>query len=279
MHTHSSFSPDAERGVTIAKMAERAEALGLGYITVTDHCDCVYWNKAEEENYPEYQKSDSLMFGAREYAVQSIKEIVRLKENYPKLLCGIELGEPLQAPEAAAKITMMKELDLIIGSLHMNAGKPDFYWMDYSKMGLDEITSLLDDYYRELLEMCSVCDFDVLAHLTYPLRYIEGDHGIEAEHDRYTEKISAIFKKLIERGKGLEINTSGLRQKYGRTFPDLEYIKLYRKLGGEMITLGSDAHKLGDIGAGLKEGAELASEAGFRYTAVFRNRKAVFVRI
>ena len=279
MHTHSSFSPDADRNVSIAQMAEQAEKLGLGYITVTDHCDCVFWNTAEQQEYPEYQLSDSMMFGAGEYALESIREISRLKKRYPKLLCGIELGEPLQQPDAAEKITSLKELDLIIGSLHMNAGKPDFYWLNYSSMTRDDMTSLLDDYFSEMLKMCTHCDFDILGHLTYPLRYIEGENGIKIDIDLYKEIITAIFRKIISRGKGIEINTSGLRQKFGRTFPDIEYIKLYRSLGGEILTLGSDAHKLADIGAGLREGAELAKSAGFRYTAVFRNRKPVFVKI
>ena len=279
MHTHSSFSPDADRNAAVSLMAEQAEKLGLGYITVTDHCDCVFWNTGEEFDYPDYQQTDSMMFGAGKYSIKSIKEINRLKDRYPNLLCGTELGEPLQNMDAAEITASMEGLDLVIGSLHMNTGKPDFYWLDYKSMTSDEITLLLDDYFDELLEMCRVCDFDILAHLTYPLRYIEGEHGIIVSTERYTEKIAAIFRQLIYRGKGLEINTSGLRQKYGRTFPDRELIKLYYSLGGEIITLGSDAHRLIDIGAGLREGAELAQSAGFRYTAVFKNRKPSFEKI
>ena len=279
MHTHSFFSPDANPDATIEKMAETAKSFGLDYITVTDHCDCVYWDTDSEHNYHEYQKSDSMMFGARRYAAESIKKINELKEKYPWLLCGTELGEPLQAPEAAGIISSMKELDLVIGSLHMNAGKPDFYWMNYSEMTIDEIRALLEDYFNELYQMCASCSFDVLGHLTYPLRYIQGEYGIDIDIGIYRDRIEDIFRVLIENGKGIEINTSGLRQKYGKTFPDTEYIRLYHDLGGEIITVGSDAHSLKDIGAGIKDGTELAEYAGFRYTAVFKNRKAEFVKI
>ena len=219
------------------------------------------------------------MFGARRYAAESIKKINGLKEKYPWLLCGTELGEPLQAPEAAGIISSMKELDLVIGSLHMNAGKPDFYWMNYSEMTIDEIRALLEDYFNELYQMCASCSFDVLGHLTYPLRYIQGEYGIDIDIGIYRDRIEDIFRVLIENGKGIEINTSGLRQKYGKTFPDTEYIRLYHDLGGEIITVGSDAHSLKDIGAGIKDGTELAEYAGFRYTAVFKNRKVEFVKI
>ncbi len=279
MHTHSSYSPDADRNTSIAEMVTRADELGLGYIAVTDHCDCNFWYGAGEFDYPVYQQQDSMMFGAGEYAAASIKEAAELKERFPKLLCGVELGQPLQFEKAAAEITAHSKLDFVIGSLHMNSGKPDFYWIDYKAMSLNEIRRLLADYCKELLEMSISADFDVLGHLTYPLRYIVGEHGIEMRCDDLDETVRAVFSNLIDRGIGIEINTSGLRQKYGRTFPELKYVKLYRQLGGEIITLGSDAHRLSDIGAGLSVGAELAKEAGFKYTAVFKKRKPEFIAL
>ena len=92
MHTHSSYSPDADREVTVERMVRRARELGLGHIALTDHCDCNYWYREDETEYPEYQKPDSMMFGARDYAVSSIREAASLAEGYPELICGIELG-------------------------------------------------------------------------------------------------------------------------------------------------------------------------------------------
>lgn len=279
MHTHSRYSPDADRDAVIERMAEQAEKAGLGHIAVTDHCECNFWLTAEEKDYPEYQKPDSMMFGSRIYALQSIRETLELKKRHPGLLCGVELGQPLQNTSAAEEIYGTEGLDFIIGSLHMNAGKPDFYWLEYDKMDSSELYSLLDCYFTEVLEMCRCCDFDVLGHLTYPLRYIEGRSGIKVDMQRYDGIIREIFCTLIEKGKGIEINTSGLRQEYGRCFPDIEYVRLYRSLGGEIMTLGSDAHRISDIGAGLEEGAMLARQAGFRYAAVFKGRKPEFVKL
>ena len=273
LHTHSCCSPDADSTATIEKMALCAGKLGIDHLTVTDHCDCNFWYREDETEYPEYQKPDSMMFGARIYATESISRIAELKQRFPGLLCGIELGQPLQQPEAAGCILAREELDMVIGSLHMNSGKPDFYMMQYKKMDSSEIYSLLDSYFSELLEMCRQCSFDVLAHLTYPMRYIEGECGISVDMKRYDDIIREIFCTLRDNGKALEINTSGLRQPYGLTFPHIGYIKLFRSLGGELITLGSDAHRLEDIGKGIEEGAALAREAGFRYAAVFKQRK------
>ncbi|MCI7350510.1 MAG: histidinol phosphate phosphatase, partial [Ruminococcus sp.] len=93
------------------------------------------------------------------------------------------------------------------------------------------------------------------------------------------ELIAESFKTLISNGKGIEINTSGLRQKYGKTFPDLSYLKLYKDLGGEILTIGSDAHCTADLGKGVKEGSELAQAAGFKRICYFEERKPVFVEI
>ena len=272
-HTHSSFSPDADRGADIEKIPLQAAELGLDYITVTDHCDCNYWLPESEWDYKEYPKEDSIMFGCRDYATASVQRLTALKEQHKNLLCGVELGQPLQDTQAAGEILSCEGLDFVIGSLHMNAHTPDFYHLQYDKMDTSELNTLLDNYFSELLAMCEQNLFDSLGHLTYPLRYIEGEYGITPDMSRFDDTIRDIFCTLIRNGKAIELNTSGFRQRYGRPFPDERYLKLYRSLGGELITIGSDAHRLTDIGAGLKEGCDLLRECGFKYITLFKNRK------
>ena len=91
--------------------------------------------------------------------------------------------------------------------------------------------------------------------------------------------IADSLKTLIEKGKGIEINTSGLRQKYGDVFPSLKYVKLFRELGGEILSIGSDAHTVADLGSGITEGAKIALEAGFKYLCYFKERKPNFLKI
>jgi len=279
MHTHSNFSPDAQRDTSIDRMAARAEEMGLEYIAVTDHCDCNYWLPSYETDYLDYQQGDGMMFGSRDYALGSIERTSELKEKYPHLLCGIELGQLMQAPDIAARVASDDRLDFIIGSLHMNRGKQDFYWIKYNELDSCEVYRLLDNYFTEELETCKAADFDVLGHLTYPLRYMAGDYSLNIDMSRYQDVIREIFCTLIKRGKGIEVNTSGYRQKYGKPFPDLEYLKLYRSLGGEIITLGSDSHRISDIGAGISEGEDLLRSAGFRYISVFKKRSPEFIAL
>lgn len=280
LHTHSRFSPDAKD--SMEDMCRRAQEINLAAYAVTDHCDCNFWHSVEYYFDDPSKAKDPIMYGAGEYAKNSIEKQIQMREKLAdklNFLVGIELGQPMQYLEKAEEIVSCENLDFIIGSHHQNAGEDDFYFLEYNKMYSKSIYSLLDDYFEQVLEMCHWGKFNVLGHLTYPLRYICGDYGIEIELSRYEEIIREIFKVLIYKGNGIEINTSGLRQKYGKTFPDLEYVKLFRSMGGEIITIGSDSHCANDIGKGISEGVELAKTAGFKYAAFFKNKKVNFIKI
>lgn len=280
MHTHSNYSPDAEDSAEA--MCERAAQLGLSYYSLTDHCDCNFWHPVSYYFPDEQDVTDAMMYGAGKYAADSIAEQVKLKEDFEgrlDLLIGVELGQPLQYPEGAEQMACDSRIDFIIGSHHMNKNRDDFYYLDYSNMSAAELDGLLTDHFTQMLDMCRWGKFDVLGHLTYPLRYICGEHGVDVDIMKYEELIRAIFKTLIEKGKGIEINTSGLRQKYGQTFPNYELVKLYRDLGGEILTIGSDAHRTVDLAKGITEGIELAKATGFDRAAIFRNHQPEFIKI
>lgn len=271
-HTHSAYSPDAKDSAE--KMVLKAEQLGLEKYAVTDHCDVNFWNRITDENTVDFD-----MYGSGDYALQSIEKVSQMKKNHPILLCGIELGQPLQNIEKAEIIANDSRLDFIIGSQHMNKNENDFYYLQYDKTDRNMLDRLMHDYFIQVLEMCRWGKFQILGHLTYPLRYICGEYGIEIDLSKYDEIIREIFKTVISNGAGIEVNTSGIRQKYGRTFPDFDYVKLYHELGGEIITPGSDSHCADDIAKGIKEGEELVKSAGFEYIAYFENKQANFIRL
>ena len=275
VHTHSDLSPDAES--PLENMYKTACELGLRVYAVTDHCECNFWEEAENDSI-----TDAMMYGAKRYALQSIKAQYELKQRYSgstEILVGIELGQPEQARDKAQIIENDKRLDFIIGSHHMNSGCDDFYYLDYSKMSSEQINTLLEDHFRQTLTMCRTCRFDVLGHLTYPLRYICGEQGLKVSLKQYDDIIAEIFRELIDKGRGIEINTSGLRQKYGLTFPELGYVRLFRDLGGRIVTLGSDAHRTADIGKGISQGVEIAQAAGFDRIAYFKQHQPEFIRL
>mgnify|MGYP003305647885 CR=1 FL=1 len=262
-HNHSTHSPDGENSAE--EMVLRAIELGMKHYTITDHLEI---NKFYDEE-----------FLYEEPVRQSSVILPQLKEKYKdkiSLQYGVELGQALHDMTLTNRMLDSYNYDFIIGSCHMVRGYDDFYFLDYNEI---DPQFLLDIYFEELLEMAEWGQFDVLGHLTYPLRYIVGDKGIPVDMKPYGAIIDEIFRTLIKNDMGIEINTSGLRQKIGRPLPDFEYVKRFYDLGGRILTIGSDAHCCKDLGKGIAEGVEIAKNAGFKEIACFINRKPQFIEI
>ena len=273
-HTHTTNSPDGDNSVI--EMCEKACSLGLSAYAITDHCetnrfyDINYYHTQQDEN-DDYNYSLSF-----EKSMQENTEAKELFKGKLNLICGIELGQATHDLETAEKIISDKRLDFVIGSIHEVPTYPDFAFMDYSKYNIHD---LIQSYFEEVYKLCIWGKFDILGHLTYFLRYIEGNNGIKVDVSPYEEMIREIFKILIKNGKGIEINSSGLRQKYGKSFPTLDYIKLFHDFGGEVLSVGSDAHCTNDLFKGIVETIELAKAADFKYICYFKERKPNFIRI
>ena len=259
-HNHSSCSPDGSD--TVLEMRRRAQELGLWAHTLTDHCEC--------QNFP-HRYRPRVERAWEEMAAQVPQG------GSTRFYRGIELGQPNQDPEAAAQALWGREYDFVIGSIHNIRGFEDFFFLDYTREAPGFVDQVLAAYWQEEREVIAWGDFDALGHLTYPLRYIEGDHGIPVDLSRHREAIDQVLRELVAAGKALEVNTSGLRQKIGRTLPDLPLLRRYRELGGELVTLGSDAHSAEDLGKGIEEGMDLLKEAGFGYFAVYEGRKPILL--
>lgn len=260
-HLHTGYSFDAE--VPVADMLARAEALGLAACCITDHC---------EMNDPDLLTLERQMKG-------SVAEVERLRKTRfsgsgTVFLTGLELGQATQNLPEAERFLREIPVDFVIGSLHNLAGEEDFYFLHYTP---ENVPDYLERYFDELLALTKWGKFDSLGHLTYPLRYMVGKYHIRPDMSRYREKIDAILQTLAESGKALEINTSGLRNEIGETAPTIEYVKRFRALGGQYITIGSDAHDTESLGKGLREAAEMALEAGFPGITYFVKHQPVTV--
>lgn len=260
LHVHSACSPDAEEPVSA--LCESAVKKGLSCLAVTDHCeiDAFY-----EEHYD--------MRVPQSYEVY--REAAPQYRGRLELLMGIELGQATADPELARRVVEARPYDVVLGSMHALPGRPDFAFFQAGS----EAPALFSEYLAQLRLLARQGGFDVLTHLTYPLRYINGEQGQHLKTEDYREGIEAVLREIIARGIALEVNTSGLRQKYGLTFPDPFCLGLYRSLGGTLLTFGSDAHASCDVGAGIEQGAELARAAGFTQHCVFRRRKPFFYNL
>lgn len=274
-HTHTYCSPDSD--APLGAMISRAEELGLSAYAVTDHIElCRFYPQgfyaAQARN-----AEDFFDYAARYEASMQQNQIAKdLYRGKMQLICGIEMGEPNADFALADSLLQDKRLDFVIASLHELPNRLDFYFLDYRT---EDVNALLDDYFTELLRICQWGKFDVLGHLTYPLRYIVGDSGLHPDMTRWRDCIAECLKAVIKNGRGIELNTSGYRQKYGMPFPHAEYLGLYKDLGGTILTLGSDAHCPEDVGGGIAEGAALAKECGFDRVCYFLRHEPHFIEL
>ncbi|MCI8623275.1 MAG: histidinol-phosphatase HisJ family protein [Provencibacterium sp.] len=264
-HTHSDNSPDGQHSITF--MCEKAVEKGLMGIAVTDHCEI---DTYEEDGSPMRM-------------LQSVFEVRKAQLAFGgrlMLTAGIELGQPLASPETARQALQMQNYDFVLGSVHRTrADLTDYYWKDYHSYTEADVKKELDVYFNEVLETVRWGQFDVLAHLTYPLRYMEGRDGAPCSLEPHREIMDEILRALARSGKGLELNVSSLYGEYGRTCPTRETIQRFRELGGEIVTIGSDSHRADRIGQGIAEGMEILSACGFEYFAFYKRRAPRMLRI
>lgn len=259
-HMHTDSSPDSS--ATALEMCQSAINKGLTHIAITDHLD-----------FPDYETDDYANRKERSWREQTA--VMSKIEGRLHLSRGVEIGSPLLDPALTDEALAAHDYDFILASLHQLGRHPDFYFVDFRHL---DVLPTLDEYFKELIEVVEWGRFQSLAHLTYPFRYIP-EPIRPTSYDRWMDQIDEIFRKLRDKGLALEINTSGLRKPIGVTSPDLPLIRRYRELGGELITIGSDAHAPEDVGAGIDEGLELARTAGFRYVAIYEKKQPIMIPI
>ena len=111
------------------------------------------------------------------------------------------------------------------------------------------------------------------------MRYVNSESAPYFSIRHCDDIIEVILKKLAEDGKALEVNTSALRGKLNMILPPVRYLRMFRELGGEFVTIGSGSHSCGSLGADLGEGIALVNEAGFSSYCYFEKRKPVLIKI
>lgn len=262
-HVHTDSSSDADHSlVYICEKAIQNNIMGLA---VTDHYEC-----ATAERWNCYQRIKQSMFQV-EKARASFGGEIRLTK-------GVELGEGHRFPIEVNRVMSITDYDFVLGSVHHIEGIGDPYELDFDDPKII-VADVLKAYYRDNLAMTKWNGFDSLAHLGYTERYIWGKYRIPTSYAPYMDTIEEILKLLIANGKALEVNTSGYRQGIGKSFPDAQLIKLYRQMGGELVTIGSDAHRAEDVGADMEVAMDMLLDIGFEYFAFYSKREPVMLKI
>jgi histidinol-phosphatase (PHP family) len=120
-------------------------------------------------------------------------------------------------------------------------------------------------------------DFDVLAHLTYIAKTHCHPAPRPVPFAEHRELIDEILRTLADKGKGMEMNTSGVNR-CGGYLPTADYFRRFKELGGEIVTVGSDAHTADRVGEYTFEACEILKDI-FGYVCTFEDRKPVFHKL
>lgn len=257
-HTHTSFSSDCD--ISMDQMIQGAINAGIQELAITDHHDPGY----DDPEFP-FQLDHDAYFHALEEAEEKYNGQISITKGMEIGIMDVELDECNNAVNR-------HPYDFIIGSFHC-LGKDDLYRYDFSKVNGPEKLEEFYLYVNKCLKEYK--NYDIAGHLTIIDRYI----GKIYDYKPYMDIIEDTLKTIIYDGKGIEINTSSFKYGTGIWLPRQEVLSLYRQLGGEILTFGSDSHEPKYFQYHFDEAHELARSLGFSYQCTFKERKPEFHKL
>lgn len=261
-HIHTDISADCK--VPMRCMAQVARDAGIKEVGFAQHIDLDLPGEVE------------LDFSSINFEAYTA-EILEIRREFPELTvrCGIEAGLDLAAKDRMSDILAGFACDFVIGSQHIVFGNDPFYESSWEGRTQRE---MYDEYMRVSLETVKACGFfDVLGHVGYIGKFCPYEDKLLRYSD-YPDAVDALLRALVERGKGLEVNTNGLYMTPS-TMPETAIVRRFFELGGEIVTIGSDAHYESVVGHAVTETLEMLKSIGFKYVCGFDNRQPRFIKL
>lgn len=265
-HTHTTLSPDAHD--SMYDMAVAACARGITEICFTNHAENCADREFAPNQFPPFDRWDEM-----DSEFNDTREKLRGKID---LSLGLELGCPHHDVAEAERIWSHGSLDFVIGSIHSLRGTDDLYYCDYVHTPINDLTRR---YMEEYIELAKTGFYDVLGHIGLMRKYMARDGVTPVDLMQFSDMARELFKIVIESGKGIELNMSPMYGDLRETMPDIPLLRLYKECGGEIITVGSDAHTVKHAGLCVLEGYEILRTEGFKYVAKYRAHKPEFIKI
>ena len=265
-HLHSFHSGDSD--TPTEEIIQQGIALGLTHLCFTQHHDMAYPFSNEETPDLFVLNTDSYLY-----------EFLLLKEKYQNqisLCFGVELGLQEHIAPLNAAYSASYPFDFIIASSHV-CNRKDPYYPSFFDYRTDQ--EAFSEYFESILSNIRVfSDFDVYGHLDYVVRYSPNKNK-NYRYSQHADILDEILKSLIAQGKGIELNTGGFDRGLDTSNPCPDIIRRYHELGGEIITIGSDAHNPHGVGAHFDKAADILRSCHFRHYTIFQNRKAEFIKL
>lgn len=257
-HIHSSVSFDSETPARDIALA--AAKKGLKEICFTDHWD-----------YLPLPTDEHKLFSFVDY----FEAYGKLSVDGLTVRRGIEIGLNEWNMDECRKLLSERSFDFVIGSVHYADGYDPHlkeYWV-----GKTVQTAYLRYLEKELECVKLHEDFDVLGHLTYVCKSPNNPFHAPLKYEECREMADEILKLLVSRGKGMEINTSGVDRGVD-LIPAIDYVRRFKELGGEIITVGSDSHDDVRVGQYCDTTIELLKDI-FGYVCTFSERRPIFHKL
>jgi len=259
-HMHSNFSNDSI--ASMEDMINKSIELGLREICFTDHMDfdvdTDYGPIIDLNNY----------FKKLELLKNKYKDKIIIKK-------GLELGLQKQIVNQCSEVVKNNLFDFIICSIH-SIEKKDLYFGHFFKDKTQY--EAYEKYYNELYTVVkNYKDYSVLGHLDLIKRY--GYYDKLLDDKLFSDIIETILKQVIYDGKGIELNTSCYRYNLPDLTPSSYILNMYKELGGEIITTGSDSHTPSQIAFKFDYIYSYLKEIGFKYVCSFDKMNPQFIKI
>jgi histidinol-phosphatase (PHP family) len=252
-HMHTIFSEDGDD--SMEAMCLRAIELCIPEVGFAEH-----WDVGPYEKNPRFFQPETWH-----------AEMNRLRALFADKLtfrAGIEIAEPHLYPQPAAEILTRAPFDYVFGSVHFVGKNFVFDETTFRTQTADEVYRA---YFTEVERMLQNADLDIVAHLDIPVRTGKPIFGYDPT--RYETQIRHILHMVISRNLTLEVNAGGLRKASQNLMPDPIILKWYAGMGGERLTLGSDAHAVDQVGLHLDAALKAIRLAGFSHLTQFKGRK------
>lgn len=275
-HIHTEFSDDSE--YPLEEVVKDSIALKLDEICFTDHVDYGIkkdWDAPEEMKYrrggrgePEWIALANVDYDGYIAKIQSMQTAYG---NVITLRTGLEFGMQTQTIPQYEALFARYPFDFIILSVHQIENR-EFWTQEFQKDKTQQEYN--ERYYEEILALVKQYhNYSVLGHLDLICRY---DRAGCYPFEKLKPLITEILRTVIADGKGIEVNTSCYRYGLSDLTPSLALLKLYRELGGRILTFGSDSHKKEHLGAHLKDARKCLREIGYTQFCTYERMKPVF---
>ena len=278
-HVHTEFSDDSN--YPMEQVIKDAITKGFDELCFTDHVDYGIKKDWDEPGEMIYRKGgagepDQMPVANVDYPVY-YKTFQKMKELYQdkiSLKFGLEFGMQAHTVEKYEKLFSRYPFDFIILSVHEIEDKE--FWDQGFQNGMTQ-QEYNERYYEEMLYLVqNYHNYSVLGHMDLITRY---DKAGVYTFEKLKPILTKILKTVIADEKGIEVNTSSHRYGLKDLTPSSDILKLYKKLGGKIITIGSDSHKPGYLGAFVDETKEELRSLGFEYICTFDKMKPVYHKL